>query len=149
MSLNLTFKQCDESDLPTLWEIEQQMKDCPLFCVAADQEEFGACLKQNTFFIIYKADEVAGYCAYGERNKDLAEIHSMAILKQFRRKGIGTQALEMMLEKLRDYKTIMVFTHPENNNSLRLYLKHGFVIKEWRENYFGNQPRLALYKENS
>jgi len=144
----LTFKKCSKQDLDTLYKIEEQMKSCPLYCTAADKSGFAKFMKEEIYFLILKDNEIAGYCSYKIKNKDLGEISGMAILEKFRHQGLGAAALEMMLKKLKNYKQIMLVTHPQNNNSLRLYLKFGFVIKEWKDNYFGNQPRLILYKEN-
>jgi hypothetical protein len=113
-SLQMTNKVASKSDLEILLQIEKQMQNYPLYHTFS-RNEFEKYLSSNnnTTFLLYLNEEIEG----------------MAILEQFRHKGLGTYAMNLMLEKLKDYKTIMLVTHPENNNSLRLYLKFGFVIK--------------------
>jgi len=135
------------NDLETLLRIEEEMARYPLYHTFT-KGEFRKYLSESksTTFLLYLDNKIAGYCSFKRKNKDLAEIEGMAILEKFRHKGLGTYAMTIMLEKLKDCKEIMLVTHPENNNSLRLYLKFGFVIKEWKDNYFGKEPRLALWK---
>jgi ribosomal protein S18 acetylase RimI-like enzyme len=148
MKHDLSYKECTVKDLDELYKIEEQMKSCSIYYTASDKKEFESFMKEGPHFLLLRNNQLVGYCSYKIVNENLAEITGMAILDKFRGQGIGTFALEMMLEKLKNFKTVELFTHPENNNSLRLYLKHEFKIKEWRDNHFGNQPRLLLQKGN-
>jgi ribosomal protein S18 acetylase RimI-like enzyme len=148
MKTTIAFKKCSRKDINTLYEIEEEMRSCSLYAAVTNKPDFEEFMKNDVSFLILRDNKIAGYCAYKINSDNLAEIHVLAILEEFRHQGLGTAALEMMLKKLKNYKQFMITTHPQNNNALQLYFKFGFVTKERKENYFENQPRLILYKEN-
>jgi ribosomal protein S18 acetylase RimI-like enzyme len=136
--LKMSYKLANDSDLKVLLEIEKEMTKYPLYHTFTENEfEKFLSNPQNKTFLLYFNNIVAGYCSFGIKSKDLVEIEGIAIIEEFRHKGLGTYAMNMLLEKLKQFKTIMLVTHPENNNSLRLYLKFGFRIKEWKDHYYG------------
>ena len=71
----------------------------------------------------------------------------MTIVPQHRQKGIARIAFEKVLNDPKEKKEWRLVTHPKNTASLLIYLKAGFKIDKWIDNYFGDgQPRLLLIK---
>lgn len=64
---------------------------------------------------------------YGYINDDIPEL-SIAVLKEYRGKGVGTKMLKALIEKakLDGYPSISLSVDPENS-AYRLYVKEGFV----------------------
>ena len=86
----------------------------------------------------------AGYIGYEYKNDNEIELVVIVVLPEFRRKGVGSSLFAHLLA-LEGRKEITLVTHPENTEAILFYLKHGFFIKGWKDNYFGNgQPRLLL-----
>ncbi|MDO8658621.1 MAG: GNAT family N-acetyltransferase [Candidatus Levybacteria bacterium] len=141
----MSYQLVDKNDWETVYSIEKELSRFPLYYSFTEKSQFEKFMSESKVFLLYFDKKVAGYCSFEIKNKDLAEINGLAILEQFRNKGLGKFAMQLMLDKLENFKTIMLVTHPENNISLRLYLKFGFTIKEWRDNYINNQPRLILF----
>jgi len=55
--------------------------------------------------------------------------------------------MKLLLKKLGNQRFSLV-VHPENTAAILIYLHLGFVIKDWKENYFGdNKNRIILIKE--
>ncbi len=55
-----------------------------------------------------------------------------------------THAMKKLLSDLGN-KNFALLVHPENTPALLIYLRLGFLISEWKENYFGNgQPRILM-----
>lgn len=141
-----TYRKANKRDLETLLQIEKEMTKTPLYHTL-DKDEFEKYLLDSEVFLLYLNKQAVGYFSYKiGGDKDMAEIDGIAILEKFRHQGLGTFVLKLLLDKLKDFRTIKLVTHPHNSNSLRLYLKFGFIIKEWIDNYFGNEPRLVLHK---
>lgn len=75
------------------------------------------------------------------------EIKQVLILPAYQRKGYGAQLFRHMLAAIGPERVWLV-THPKNTPAILLYLKEGFRISGWNENYYGDgQPRLILEKE--
>jgi ribosomal protein S18 acetylase RimI-like enzyme len=56
--------------------------------------------------------------------------------------------IRALLDEVGDKKPFELVTHPENTSAIITYLKSGFKIKAWKDNYFGDgQPRILLVKE--
>ena len=146
--LNITHQVVTKKEWPIVYEIEKEMSNHPLYYTFTDKDQFNEFMGKSKVFLLKYDGKIAGYCSYEMKNKDLAEINGMVVLEPFRGKGLGTYAVNLLMDNLKKIKTVMLVTHPENNISLRLYLKFGFVIKKWRDNYINNQPRLVLYKDN-
>jgi ribosomal protein S18 acetylase RimI-like enzyme len=145
---NIAHRAVTKKEWQIIYEIETKMASDPLYYTFTDKDQFNEFMKNSTVFLITYDGKPVGYCSYEMKIRDLAEINGMAILKPFRGRGLGNYAMNLLLENLKKVKRVMLVTHPENNISLRMYLKFGFVIKEWKENYINNQPRLVLYKDN-
>ncbi len=54
--------------------------------------------------------------------------------------------MELLFEKLKDYKKLTLCVHPDNH-ARKLYGSFGFKVESRKENYFGDgEPRLIMIK---
>ena len=112
------------------------------------EDEFNK--NNSSIFIILKDETAIGDFSYDKNSDETVDITGFAIEPQFQGQGIGKKVIEIVMEDLKDVKTIRLFTHPENSHAIKLYLSFGFVIKSWKDNYFGDgEPRIEMIKENS
>lgn len=104
-------------------------------------------LKDCDIYLAYEGDTVIGVMAFAEHEGSI-EVKQIVVLKEFQHKGHGKQIVQKLLE-LTKGKKVWLVTHPKNTAALLLYLKSGFEITGWKENYYGNgQPRLMLSLDN-
>ena len=144
----LTFQKVGEDDWKTIVSIEKECETITFFAYSKE-EDSREYLRNSQVWVIKLGKKAIGTISYEEKSSDHAYIDSMTILPKYQRKGFATEAMKWLLFKLKDYKTVDLVTHPHNNASLRLYLKLGFKISEWKDNYFGDgQPRLHLFLED-
>lgn len=143
----LSFVKTTDKDWPIILELEKGMLGNLIYRPITEMEELKQYFSKSTIYKVTSNKNLVGYCAY-ERIIDKAEVTALLVLGQFQKKGIGELMLKKMVNELGDIQNIKVITSPENTVALRLYLKYGFVIKEWKENYRQGQPRLVLYKIN-
>ena len=100
-------------------------------------------------FLVAKINkEIVGY-AIGEKNKDLGLIVSVAVKKEWRRKGIGRKLVEKLLENFKKEGMKIVFLHvrEENKEAINFYLALGFKIRELVENYYSNRENAYLMEK--
>jgi len=148
MQVNL--KRATIGDISTLVEIEKKLIDYKIYSAMTDEAEWQEEFKKGNaaVYLILNNDTVVGNASFERNVNESAHISGLAIMPEFQKMGIGRRVLEMILEELKEVKTITLATHPENIAALKLYKSFGFVEKEKIENYFGDgEPRVILKKE--
>ena len=110
---------------------------------ARNTDDILSYLKNCEVYFIFDDNQLIGTFSYKIIN-DQVEVKQLIILPQYQNKGYGKQAMKKLLVLVKD-KKVWLITHPKNSAAIVAYLKLGFTINEWRNNYYGdNQPRLLL-----
>ena len=79
--------------------------------------------------------------------ESLAHVNDLTIKPEYQNQGLGSKGMEFLLDRLKNIPKIELVTHPKNNPAIRLYLKFGFEIEGWKDNFYGDgEPRLILAK---
>lgn len=97
---------------------------------------------------IYRGGTMVGFLMYGSARQDgRAWLFRIMIDKQYQGQGLGKEALQRVIRRMRDegYTEINIGWDPENEVAERLYLSHGFEptgMAEWGE----KTARLVLRK---
>lgn len=100
-------------------------------------------LKESEVFALYENGMAVGFFAY-RQGKDDIELLVIAVDPKKQGNGYGKIMMDRVLE-LTQNQTVRLVTHPKNSGAIRFYLKSGFTISGWKENYYGDgQPRLLL-----
>lgn len=100
-------------------------------------------LKESEVFGLYENGVVVGFFAYRQGENDV-ELLVIAVDPQKQGNGYGKMLIAKLLELTKN-RTVRLVTHPKNSGAIRFYLKSGFTISGWKDNYYGDgQPRLLL-----
>ena len=103
-------------------------------------------LKDCKIYLAYINNEVVGLFAYQELANHVVEVKQLIVLKKFQGHGYGQELLKQLFTL--SAKKIRLVTHPLNNAAIITYLKSGFQLIGWKDNYYGDeQPRLLLEKK--
>lgn len=96
-------------------------------------------------YIVAEADSViAGYCGV-HIIFDEGHITNVAVLPEYRKRGIGRELLEtMMAQTGLDYYTLEV--RESNNAAIQLYTGMGFRTFGKRPKYYGDEDALIMWK---
>jgi ribosomal-protein-alanine N-acetyltransferase len=100
-------------------------------------------------FLVCEANtEVIGFVA-ARQVADEAEILNIAVLRDFRRKGVATTLLLSTLDKFRSSSIARVFLELRESNlpARALYEHHGFVPSGRRKSYYRDPIEDALCME--
>lgn len=107
----------------------------------AEQERY---LKNSSVYVAYDGKTPIGFFAYEHKDNNEIEVKSIAVIPEYQKKGVGKLMMKKLLKLVKDY-SVKTVTHPYNTGAIILYLKHGFQIYGWKNNYYGDgQPRLLL-----
>ena len=101
-------------------------------------------LKDSQVYLYFSGDKPVGYFGFKTLNENETEIKVLAVRPEFQGQGIGTKMIHHLSE-LNVGKKFSLVTHPWNSQAVIFYLKHGFEIVGWKDDYYGDgQPRLIL-----
>ena len=110
---------------------------------ARNVEDTISYLTGSEIYLAYEGDEMIGSFSFIEKNNEV-EIKQLLVLPQYQGKGYGEKLTAELLNLVKGKKVWLV-AHPKNTPAIITYLKAGFVINEWKENYYGDgQPRLLF-----
>lgn len=97
-------------------------------------------LNFSEFFLIaeFKGKVVGYISAVLENNR--CHIYSIAVLPDFRNKGIASKLLMELLKKLKESNIKKVYLEVKTNNiiAIKLYEKFNFKIKEVKRKYYSD-----------
>lgn len=148
--MELTYRRLTEDDWKLVTEIEGSVADGKLFKAYVEEDESRGYLKKSIAYLVLLDGKPIGTISYELKDADHAYIDSMTMRPEYQGKGYATKAFEWLLDHIRreGIQKIDLVTHPHNRNALQIYLKHGFVIEGWIDNYFGDgEPRIKLVLE--
>jgi len=131
-------------------EIDQvlalEAKSAPKFPIYYpwDKEELvGKIILNNTggrAFGAFDGEKLVGWSAYRDEGDGVYQLCGMVVDTEYRRQGIGTRLLEVRLDDLKSksgVKKIYSTNYPKNTPIIVLLLQHGFVIEDFKKDYYG------------
>lgn len=144
----ITLKRATVEDIDKILEVEKGLVGTKIYSGLTGAEDTLKELDENIYYLIERNGKVVGDISYQMKDENHAYISGLAVAKEFQGQGIAKQAMQMVLEKLKDVEFLSLVTHPENVKAIRLYESLGFKqIGEPMENYFDDgEPRVKMEK---
>lgn len=134
-------------DIQILLEIEKTTIGLKVYSGYFNEKEVEEYVKNSIVYLIKNNDDIVGSISYDVIDSDHADISGLVIKSEFQKRGFARKAMELLFEKLKDFKKLTLCVHP-NNHALKLYESFGFIQESRKENYFGDgEPRLIMIKE--
>ena len=92
---------------------------------------------ESKSFIYIKEKNIIGYLMSQTILEDV-HIHNIAVKKNHREKGIGSEMLLHLIEESRMNITSKLYLEVNNSNlqAIKLYQRHGFIATGERKNYY-------------
>lgn len=131
-------------NLADLVQIEQIGEKClPIYYHLIDlipmhylQDHIMICVKQD--------DQIIGFCiAHYQDQKNRLHIKSIAVLSDFRRKGVAKIMLDNL--KTRSAKILSLFVIENNFGAIKFYAHSGFKSLKRLPNYYQSLNKSAYY----
>ncbi len=111
---------------------------------SSNESELTDYLKDSQVYLYFLEDKSAGFFGFQKTNDKNVELKVLAVRPEYQGKGIGSQMINHFFE-LNKGCPLSLATHPKNSQAIIFYLKHGFMIEDWKENYYGDgEPRIIL-----
>ncbi len=142
----ITLKRCKNDD----WQIVEKMEKVAksrLFSPFEGEKKIKEYIRKSEVYMILKGDDPIGTVSYEVKKDGHILFNGLVVLPKYRKRGIGSTAIQKALKRAGNRKAELI-VHPENTVALIIYLKLGFKIKSWKDNYFGDgESRLILWKD--
>lgn len=123
------------SDKNELEYIEKIEKTCFDDAWGIQMLEFEYSNNFSHMYIIYDEKEAAGYISYRELFES-AEILRIAVMPEYRKKGLGMKLIDEMKNNLVTAQEILLEVDINNVPAIELYKKAGFDTLNVREKYY-------------
>ena len=132
------FRAMTALDLVSAVGIEKQVYGKAAWSAAQFKEEFAKAPKNANYLAAEVNGELVGYAGIFFV-ADVADIHTITVTDNHRRKGIGRELLKRMIDWARVKKAdaIMLEMRLGNDQARPLYEHYGFTEVSKRENYYG------------
>ncbi|HZZ98701.1 MAG TPA: N-acetyltransferase [Candidatus Saccharimonadia bacterium] len=129
-----------------LYELDNRVDNKSCYLPARSVNEQEQYLQSSDVLIAFAESKPIGFIASKPVEK-YVELQSIVVVPQFQGKGVGKELLSKLIETV-DGKEIRLVTHPHNTGAIIFYLKSGFRIVGWGDNYYGDgEPRLKLARK--
>jgi ribosomal protein S18 acetylase RimI-like enzyme len=144
---NISFRKvASEKDWKQFLDLEKVAFHCsPYYLAFTNITELKKFIGNSVVYLMFDGTKPIGHVEYEMKNKESAEITGFVLSPDYRGQGLGKLLFGKAMDDLKNTKQVFLMTHPENSKALKVYLTAGFIIKGWKDNYYGNgQPRLRL-----
>ena len=135
---NVKFREFTAIDLVPATAMEKAVYGKSGWTAAQFKEEFAKAPK-NAYYIAAESNgELIGYAGIYFLS-EFADIHTITVSPEHRRKGIGRAFLKRLINwaRVKKAEAIMLEVRVGNEEALPLYLENGFTEISRRQNYYG------------
>lgn len=145
--MKILLKQAIGEDLDNICKIGETVASKTFH--PSDKESIKRIIDNGTFFYITSDDVKVGIISY-EKRPEYYYIGDVVVLPEYQRKGIGLQAFQALIDLVGSDKKMELITHPQNSKAIGLYLKMGFKIMGWKDDYYNDgEPRITMIKDGT
>ena len=144
---DIILKKADPEDVPAIVAVERKMAGSGTCYAITAEEEWKKEMGNSVVYVIIKDGKIIGDAAFEVKSKDHIYGSGLMIDPEYQNQGIGREVLTRFVKELKGVKRIDMTVHPHNSAAIGLYLRFGFVIESWKDNYYGDgQPRIIMAK---
>lgn len=146
----MEFKPLTFDDLKSVMILERSLPNS-LSWEPASEKNQSSIIQKGDNFGVFENNMLIGKVGFWDTKTEGWEVDGMIIDKKYRGKNIGTKlfdyALKTITEKVHPSQLVL-FTYPENATAISIYLRAGFVIREWISDKYGpGKHRLKMTKK--
>jgi tRNA threonylcarbamoyl adenosine modification protein YeaZ len=135
---NVKFREFTAIDLVPAVAMEKAVYGKSGWSPAQFKEEFAKAPKSAYYIAAESNGELIGYAGIYYLS-DFADVHTITVSPEHRRKGIGREFLKRLINwaRVKKAESIMLEVRVGNEEALPLYIENGFTEISRRQNYYG------------
>lgn len=146
----IKYREMIALDVPVLVGIERDIYPESPWSAAQFKEELSGVPKTRKYIVAQNENQLVGYAGIALAG-DVADIHTLTVLPEFRRKGIATHMLKELeaWAKEKGIESFMLEMREGNNEAQPLYEKHGYQVISRRDNYYAPGIHALIMRKES
>lgn len=135
-------------DIPALVGIEKLVFPESPWSAAQFREELSGVPRNRKYLVAHEQGKIVGYAGIALAG-DVADIHNIAVIPEFRGRGIASH----LLDELEAWATtkgataLMLEIREGNVEAFPLYQKRGFSVISRRDNYYGTGIHALIMRK--
>lgn len=142
--MSVIFRKASKDDWKLISSLEKSVAS-NIYYPIIKEKEVKDYIKKSNVYIVEKDGKPIGTVSYEKKSKDYAYIDGLVVIPEFQNKGYGSNSISWLMKKLVGFNKVGLVTHPHNPKTIVIYLKNGFSIEGWKDDYFGDgEPRIIL-----
>ena len=133
----IEYREMSVFDVPALVGIEKEVFPESPWSAAQFREELSGVPKSRRYLVAHEQGVIVGYAGVALAG-DVADIHNIAVIPSYRKRGIASQLLDE-LERWAISKgvtALMLEIREGNQEAFPLYQKRGYAVISRRDNYY-------------
>lgn len=146
----IKYREMIALDVPVLVGIEKMIYPESPWSAAQFREELFGVPKTRKYIVALQETQIVGYAGIALAG-DVADIHTLTVLPEFRRRGIASH----MLKDLEDWargkgiEKFMLEMREGNTEAQPLYEKYGYQVISRRDNYYAPGIHALIMRKES
>jgi [ribosomal protein S18]-alanine N-acetyltransferase len=144
----ITYREMIPLDIPLLVGMEKSIYPESPWSAAQFREELAGVPRTRKYIVAQDQKRIIGYAGIAIAG-DVADIHTLTVLPDFRRRGIASEMLRQLEEWAISKKVsaLMLEMREGNEQAQPLYEKYGYRIISRRDNYYAPKIHALIMRK--
>ncbi|NDE71370.1 MAG: ribosomal-protein-alanine N-acetyltransferase [Actinobacteria bacterium] len=144
----ITYREMIPLDIPLLVGMEKSIYPESPWSAAQFREELAGVPRTRKYIVAQDQKRIIGYAGIAIAG-DVADIHTLTVLPDFRRRGIASEMLRQLEEWAISKKVtaLMLEMREGNEQAQPLYEKYGYRVISRRDNYYAPKIHALIMRK--
>ena len=144
----ISYREMAALDIPVLVGMEKSIYPESPWSAAQFREELSGVPRTRKYIVAQNGTDIVGYAGIAIAG-DVADIHTLTVVPEFRRRGIASEMLRNLekwaLEK--NVVAVMLEMREGNAEAQPLYEKYGYRVISRRDNYYAPKIHALIMRK--
>jgi ribosomal-protein-alanine N-acetyltransferase len=133
----ITYREMNPLDVPVLVGMEKEIYPESPWSAAQFREELSGVPRSRKYIVAQDQNKIIGYAGIALAG-DVADIHTLTVIPEFRRRGIASAMLSELEQWAKSKKVTALMLEMREGNALAqpLYVQAGYSVISRRDNYY-------------
>ena len=144
----ISYREMAALDIPVLVGMEKSIYPESPWSAAQFREELSGVPRTRKYIVAQNGTDIVGYAGIAIAG-DVADIHTLTVVPEFRRRGIASEMLRNLEQWALEKKVMAVMLEMREGNAEAqpLYEKYGYRVVSRRDNYYAPKIHALIMRK--